>query len=97
MCIGCGAETLTDECCGKPEPVSSSALNALLSGLTPYVETIYEHEQCFLDRFGKGDATDLVEVSFSETQIKIVYILDCGQHVCDSVDVADFVRWLEDS
>jgi len=54
---------------------------------------IYDNEEEFLSKFCKFDATDLAEVSFNDTYVKVVYISYEGEHICDSVDLGEFEKW----
>jgi hypothetical protein len=70
----------------EPLMISLSVLNA-------EIRRIFDNEESFLKRFGKGSIMDLMEVSFTSQYLKISYVLDCGQHVCDTVKMSDYLDW----
>lgn len=71
----------------------ASALTPLLGVLNTEIRYIFDNDESFLSRFGKGDIMDLIEISFTSHHVKIVYVLDCGQHVCDTVAMDDYMDW----
>jgi len=77
----------------KPGRGEASELTALLGVLNTEIRHIFDNEISFLERFGKGQIMDLTEVSFTSHDLKIVYVLDCGQHVCDTVAMDDYFEW----
>lgn len=75
----------------------ASELIPLLDALNTEIRHIFDNDESFLDRFGKGEIMDLTEVSFTSHHLKIVYVLDCGQHVCDTVAMDDYFDWRNDA
>lgn len=71
----------------------ASELMPLLGALNTEIRHIFDNDETFLNRFAKGEWTDLVEVSFTSHHVKIVYVLDCGQHVADTVAIDDYFNW----
>ena len=71
----------------------ASELMPLLGVLNTEIGHIFDNDLSFLERFGKGYIMDLTEVSFTSHHLKIVYVLDCGQHVCDTVAMDDYFEW----
>jgi hypothetical protein len=54
---------------------------------------IFEHEIELLDTFAKGLAEELMSVRFGSESVEIVYLLECGQMVCDQVKIDKFLSW----
>ncbi len=67
----------------------------MLSKLNYEIRYIFDNDISFLDRFGKGEIMDLTEVSFSSHHVHIVYVLDCGQHVADTIAMDDYIDWTQ--
>jgi hypothetical protein len=59
------------------------------------IEFIFEHEDDFLNVFTDGHGWTLTDVSFSSVSIKLVYILESGQHVADSKPILQYMTWKE--
>ncbi len=76
-------------------PISSLELNTILSKLERYIVYIFDHQDEFAKEFCHEEIMDLVNVSFTTHTCKIVYILDCGQHVCDSIQVDRIYDWID--
>jgi len=70
-----------------------TALQTALKAINNEIDFIFDREEEFLERFSKGNTIDLTEVSFTSISVKIVYILDCGQHVTDSIPMDDYLAW----
>ena len=66
---------------------------AALKVIDAEIGYIFDNEELFLEKFGKGNIMNLTTVSFANTSVKIVYVLDCGQHVSDSISMADYLAW----
>ena len=64
-----------------------------LKSIDAEIGYIFDNEELFLERFAKGNIINLTTVSFTGTSVKIVYVLDCGQHVSDSIPMADYLAW----
>lgn len=54
---------------------------------------IFDNEESFLTEFGKGVCSDLTEVYFSDTGLKIGYVVDCGMHVADNILIDQYIDW----
>lgn len=55
---------------------------------------VFEHEDDFLSEFCLGDSVMvLLSVYFASSEVKVYYILDCGQHVTDTIELKDFFEW----
>ena len=72
---------------------SESELSALLCVLGSELDYIFDNTESFMKAFSRVDYWELVAVYFSDTKIKIHYILDCGQHVSDEKEIADYLDW----
>ena len=64
----------------------------LLNTLERFEEIAFKYDDDLLDRFAKGKAQILTEIYFGSRSFRINYILDCGQHVCDSFPISE---WLD--
>ena len=64
----------------------------LFNVLERFEEIAFKYEDDLLDRFGKGTTWILTGISFGSRSFKINYILDCGQHVCDTFPISE---WME--
>lgn len=62
-----------------------------MSILSEWGRVAFDHETAFLEKFTDSGWT-LTEVSWDEARMRIVYILDSGQHVSNSIDI---VEWFE--
>jgi len=54
------------------------------------------HDDAFIERFCPT-AWVLTEVAWNAHQMRFVYILDSGQHVSDSVEIAEWLKFLEET
>jgi len=70
-----------------------SDLISSLDVLNTEIDYIFANDISFLERFGEGDIMDLIEVSFTNQYVKIVYVLYCGQHICDKITMDDYLEW----
>ena len=64
-----------------------------LKAIDAEIGYIFDNEELFLEKYGKGTIMNLTTVSFASTSVKIVYVLDCGQHVSDSISMAGYLVW----
>ena len=67
------------------------------------IETLlyWEHfisynEESFIKKFLKGDVMAITSISWNSENMKIVYVLNSGQHVADSKQMRYFLRWKEE-
>jgi hypothetical protein len=63
------------------------------NALSKYETACFHDEESFLNKFGKGDCWQLLDVYFSSTSMKIVYVLWDGQHISDSYPIDEFIEW----
>ena len=68
-------------------------LLSVLGILDCEIKYIFENEESFLERFCKGNIMDLIDVTFSSTNIKMVYVLESGQHIADSATIEAYQEW----
>ena len=68
-------------------------LSALLCVLNTEIRGIFDHDELFLDEFARGEYNDLIEVSFTSHHLKIVYVLECGQNVADTISMDEYMVW----
>ena len=69
-------------------------LYKITEGLREYIDFIYVHEVCFLDKFTEGDVWDLVRVSFSVERVYFTYTLESGQHISDNISTDELMVWI---
>jgi hypothetical protein len=75
-------------------PKGRRFLRPALDALEKEIEYIFDNEESFMNRFAEEHWQDLLEVTFSNSYLKFVYILDCGQHVVDEVEIeAYYLCW----
>ncbi len=75
--------------------MTGKLLNKMLNDfkhLSKHLDFIFNHEDEFLSKFAHG-ATDLIEVHFSDTNIKYVFLLSCGQHIVDAKPIEKYLNW----
>lgn len=65
----------------------------VLAFIESEINFIFDHEESFMKRFGKGKYEDLVEVSFDYVCLHITYIIKSCRHVCDVVLMVDYLMW----
>lgn len=70
--------------------LSSSALLAVLSS---WGDLAHDETKGFCQRFCPK-AWILTQVSWDSENMRFVYILDCGQHVADSVKITEWLEFL---
>lgn len=70
-------------------------LNAL-QVIDSYSCHIFDNVDSFLERFFDGQLVmGLVDVYFAPSELKVYYVLDCGQHITTTVSIVDYLSWLE--
>jgi hypothetical protein len=69
-------------------------LRILRDLLEKYTDLVFFYQDAFIDRFCKGEVMDLLDVSFSDESVHIRYVLDCGQHICDTFTTDEFCDWV---
>ena len=97
----CGA---TD--CGAPErpletklPSNRTMLNgvqfkAVLRALGSEIDYIHDNIDSFMKQFARGYVWWMLEdVTFSDEQIRVYYVLDCGQHVVTEEKIKVYLEW----
>lgn len=55
---------------------------------------IFDHEKEFLAKFAGGYSIDLTKISVNSHNVNIVYILNSGQHISDSILLQDLMTWI---
>lgn len=65
-----------------------------LSTLSDWIGEAFNRSDEFLDAFGHNNAWELISVSFTDTNVNLVYVLDSGQHVSDFIKFEAFYSWL---
>jgi len=69
-------------------------MNNIWDTLAEFEYDVFENEESFLKEFCAGqDVMTLLEISFTSSSIKIVYILQCGQHIVNSFNLTRFLLW----
>lgn len=63
--------------------------------LKQYTDLVFANEQSFLKEFCNKDASDLLNIYFGEETVKIIYLLDDGQHIADTIELVYFLIWVE--
>lgn len=58
------------------------------------IEFTYDNEDLFLEMFSFRDTTDLVEISFGSSYVRITCLLDDGSHVADSISMEQFEEFI---
>lgn len=71
----------------------ASELNGVLSSLSEYIGLIYDNDESFLKEFVRGEAFDLVEVTFGSEHLRISYVLEGGPTVTDAIEMDRFIAW----
>ncbi len=70
-------------------------LKEITGKLRYYIEHVFDHEDEFLKKFVLGNATDIVEISFSDENVFFVYVMMNGQHISDSIKLEEFIDWIK--
>jgi hypothetical protein len=73
-----------------PRPVANSDL---LAALDSWGSIARDEKSGFVERFCPN-AWILTQVSWDSENMRFVYILDCGQHVADSVKITEWLEFL---
>ncbi len=65
--------------------------------LKQYIETAFENEEAFLDKFWSqgGENVELNECYMASQRTIIHVTLYNGQHVTDTIDTDEFIAWCE--
>ena len=72
-------------------------LHQIMKDIEPYIDFAFEHEEKFLKSFAKvgfDDVFCLSEISFGADEVKIVYVLESGQHLSDAITTEEFISWM---
>jgi len=67
-------------------------MNDTIKTLEKWENIAFDYEDVFLKTFGNSDAWILTQISWDSSKMRFVYILDCGQHIADSVPIE---RWFD--
>lgn len=73
--------------------VVGDASHALLAALDLWGDIAHDEKGGFIERFCPN-AWILTQVSWDSENMRFVYILDCGQHVADSVKITEWMEFL---
>lgn len=69
----------------------------ILKNIEELEEFVFDKEVELLDTFAKGLPEELVNVKFGSESVDITYILECGQHVCDTIKMDEFLAWVDET
>lgn len=70
-------------------------LKCALAVIDRYIQIVYDNEESFLDKFTDMRGYDLTSITFDQEFVRIVYIIECGQHVVDSIYITSFIEWMK--
>ena len=56
---------------------------------------VFQNEAEFLDEFAKGMPEELASLGFGSEKVEFTYVMECGQHICDSVKMDKFLKWMD--
>lgn len=65
-----------------------------LAALREFEKSVYDRHDDFLDRFARGPAFELAQLALDSENVHLVYILNSGKYIADSVKLADVLQWL---
>lgn len=69
----------------------------IIEDLNPYFDIIYDNEESFLNEFAQFEfafGVGLIEVSFGDSSVKFVYVMDSGASIAYDVKFDDFIKWV---
>ena len=77
--------------------IDTEELSDALESLEKYISFIFDNEISFIKEICSWASIEieLINVSFTSESCKIVYMLDYGQHVCDTIDVKLVIDWID--
>ena len=75
------------------EKRAAIASSDLLAALDSWGSIAHDENSGFMERFCPK-AWILTQVSWDSENMRFVYILDCGQHVADSVKITEWLEFL---
>ena len=55
--------------------------------------SVFENEESFLGTFACANANILTQISWDTNFMRIVYIVEDGAHIGDSVEIAKWLEW----
>lgn len=66
----------------------------VLNQLDKWAEIAFNYES---DLFGclAVNAEDLIDISFSSTFAKLVYVVGSGQHIVHGIPISEFLSWID--
>lgn len=78
------------------EPVTAMVIgsDSWLAALRDFEKSVYDRHDDFLGRFARGRALELTHLAVDSENVRLVYVLDSGQHIADSANLADVLQWL---
>lgn len=68
-------------------------MDNLINLLAKECQFIFNNEKSFIEAFCKGDVWIFKFASFCDEYINFGYILDCGQHLTDTIRIEDYINW----
>jgi hypothetical protein len=66
----------------------------VVSELQEIENKIFDNEKKFINKFIKGNCTDLIEIYFSSENILIVYLLEEGATIIDYITISELNTFL---
>ena len=76
----------------KADKQTERSVQRLVSTLGRWGKLAVDHENAFIDRFCKAsNVMTVTEVSWNASSMKFTYIVECGQHVCDSAPIEAWI------
>ncbi len=71
--------------------IESPNFLAIIKDLESFV---FEHESEFLAKFCGLDAIDLTKFSINSENIEFTFVINSGQHICNSIKRRDLMIWI---
>jgi hypothetical protein len=75
--------------------LTKANFESLTTKLSNLEQLIFDNEDAFNQQFCNGQIWELVSVNFSSEMITIHYIMDCGQPISRTVEIGEFVKFVE--
>ena len=72
-------------------------MNDILDILREWSSLAHDNESKFLDTFASGDDSwILTKLSWNDEKMHFTYILNTGQHICDSAKIEEWFKFLNE-
>lgn len=68
---------------------------SILDLLKQEEDFIYDNYDNFVETFCRNDVMDMYQVSFASENVYFNYVLDCGQHISNSMSITAYNEWKE--